>query len=62
MEGCSTGARGSKQTRSLKFHAFAEDLVVFEVFTVERAGDKGGGPAGKERARIEREGEQVTEV
>lgn len=26
------GARGSKQTTSLKFHAFAEDRVVFEVF------------------------------
>lgn len=42
------GARGSKQTTSLKFHAFAEDRVVFEVSSIE---SKGGG-------RRRREGER----
>lgn len=37
------GASGSKQTTSLKFHAFAEDLVVFEVFTIESKGERGSG-------------------
>lgn len=32
-------ARGSKQTTSLKFHAFAEDRVVFEVSSIESKGE-----------------------
>lgn len=58
------GAPGSKQTTSLKFHAFAEDLVVFEVSSIESKGE-GGRQTGIERVRIERaarEGEQAIEV
>lgn len=58
------GAWGSKQTTSLKFHAFAEDLVVFEVSTIESKGE-GERQTGIERVRIgraAREGEQVIEV
>lgn len=48
--GLQQGASGSKQTRSSEFHAFAEDLVVFEVFTIESEGERG---RGKWRERIE---------
>lgn len=35
------GAPGSKQTTSLKLQAFAEDLVVFEVSSIESKGERG---------------------
>lgn len=50
------GARGSKQTTSLKFHAFAEDRVVFEVSSIE---SKGGGKEKEGRRAGERGGERV---
>lgn len=43
VESCSKGASGSKQTTSLKFHAFAEDLVVFLKFPPSRAKERGRG-------------------
>lgn len=58
------GAPGSKQTTSFKFHAFAEDLVVFEVSSIESKGE-GERQTGIERERIgraAREGEQAIEV
>lgn len=36
------GAAGSKQKVSLKLCAFAEDLVVFEVFSIESKGEREG--------------------
>lgn len=35
------GAAGSKQTAGLKLRAFAEDLVVFEVSSIESKGEGG---------------------
>lgn len=64
MEGCNKGLRGQKQTTSLRFRAFAEDLVVFEVFTIESKGERER-QTGIERVRIGRaagEGERVIEV
>lgn len=52
------GARGSKQTTSLKFRAFAEDPVVFEVPSIEskrRLGGWRGSEGEGERVRSERE-------
>lgn len=49
---------------SFKFHAFAEDLVVFEVSSIESKGE-GERQTGIERVRIgraAREGEQAIEV
>lgn len=43
VESCSKGAAGSKQTASLKRRAFAEDLVVFEVSSIESKGERRGG-------------------
>lgn len=37
------GAAGSKQTADLKRRAFAEDLVVFEVSSIESKGERVGG-------------------
>lgn len=63
--GLQQGASGSKQTNVLEvFRAFAEDLVVFEVFTIESKGERER-QTGIERVRIRRaarEGEQVIEV
>lgn len=49
-------ARGcrSKQTASLKHCAFAEDLVVFEVSSIERKGGCGGNRVYVARVRIGR--------
>lgn len=50
--------------RTLSFHAFAEDLVVFEVVTIESKGERER-QTGIERARlgrVAREEEQVIEV
>ena len=64
MEGCSEGLRGQNKQTRLKFHAFAEDIVVFEVFTIESKGERER-QTGIERVRIgraAREGEQAIEV
>lgn len=64
VEGCSEGLQGQNKQTCLKFHAFAEDIVVFEVFTIESKGERER-QTGIERVRIgraAREGERVIEV
>lgn len=48
------GAAGSKQTAGLKLCAFAEDLVVFEVPSIERKGGGRGNRVYVDRVRIGR--------
>lgn len=60
VEGGSEGLRGQNKQTCLKFHAFAEDIVVFEVLTIESKGER---DRGKRVYRESSEGrEQVIEV
>lgn len=47
-------AAGSKQTAGLKLRAFAEDLVVFEVSSIESKGERGAGGCRGTRVYVDR--------